>query len=84
MFICPHCKKPVTHLLSAVMDTLPYDDGMKHYVRAYCCSHDDCGVILGLAPEPDEFLGDAVAASQDAESSILCEMRKQSKKDKTL
>jgi len=83
MFICPHCKKPINNLLLARMDAEPYGDEQKHDVRVYACPHDDCGVILGVAPEPGEFLSDAVGASQDAESSILRAIRTPPKKGKT-
>lgn len=82
MFICPSCKKPINNLLVAVMDAEPFGDETKHDVRVYACPHDDCGVILGVAPDPDEFLDNAIAASQDAEASILRAIRNPPKKGK--
>jgi hypothetical protein len=82
MFICPSCKNPINNLLLAVMDALPYGDDAKHQVRVYACPHDGCGVILGVAPEPDEFLSSAVAASEDTGQLIISALATSGKKPK--
>ena len=46
------------------------DEEHGHGVRVYACPLDGCDGILGVVPEPADYLEDAVSASQDAEYAI--------------
>lgn len=65
---CPVCKRQINWIQIVVMRA--EDEAERgHAVRVYACPRYDCEAILGVVPEPDDYLVDAVSAAEAADAS---------------